>query len=326
MTPTSFTAAPAEAARLRPVFDSGRLADELSAVTAHTWNAQRTHSHDGHVGQAATIDWRVLALRSLGGDAGRTDPGGPGPQTFQATRWLDQLPYLAEILDTIPASLNAVRLMALGPGAVSNPHCDPKYRLGRGIVRLHIPVVTNPRAVLVLDGVEHCWQPGEFWYGDFSREHAVRNTSQTVTRVHVVIDALLTADLAAWFPDSWQELLARGEVLLNRTAPSAAPAWPAGLPYGALLPSGFADFDASDPLDGSLIPACIERGADGVLALRIAGRVFALVPATDREFRFSGWSEQRTLEPDCDGAGLMLRARNGRSLTDRHVTAASRTP
>ncbi len=235
------------------------------------------------------------------------------------------LPYLAQILDSFPAPLNAVRLMALGPGAVSKAHSDPKYRLDRGIVRLHIPVVTDPAAVLVLDGVEHCWQPGTCWYGDFSREHLVRNTSATVTRVHVVIDALLTADLAAWFPTSWQDFLTRGEVLLNHTAPAETPAWPAGLPYEALLPSGFADFDAPAPLDGSLIPARIDRDADDVLALTIAGRTFALAPVGGAEFRFSGWSEQRTLQPQDDG-GLTLRVRRGRALADRHVTAAPRTP
>ncbi|MFF4755539.1 aspartyl/asparaginyl beta-hydroxylase domain-containing protein [Streptomyces sp. NPDC002514] len=325
MTTSSPTAA-AEAARLRPVFDSARLAAELAAVTSHTWNVQRTHTYGGQVGQPASIDWRVLPLRSLGGDPDRTDPGGPGPQPFKATRWLDQLPYLAEVLDSIPAPFNAVRLMALGPGAVSTAHSDPKYRLDRGIVRLHIPVVTDPGAVLVLDCVEHCWQPGELWYGDFSREHLVRNTSETVTRVHVVIDALLTADLAAWFPDSWQELLTHGEVLLNRAGPAEAPVWPGGLPYEALLPSGFADFDAAAPLDGSLLATRIDRDADDVLTLTIAGRTFALVPAGDTgEFRFSGWSEQRTLQPDHDATGLTLRVRRGRALADRHVTAAPRT-
>ncbi|MFE7480790.1 aspartyl/asparaginyl beta-hydroxylase domain-containing protein [Streptomyces sp. NPDC057552] len=320
---TSLTAA-AEAAQLFPVFDADKLAAELAAVTAHTWNPQRIHTYGGQVGQAAAIDWRVLPLRSLGGDPERTDPGGPGAQPFAATRWLDQLPYLAQILDSLPAPLNAVRLMALGPGAVSNPHSDPKYRLDRGIVRLHIPVITDPDAVLVLDGVEHCWQPGTCWYGDFSREHMVRNTSTAVTRVHVVIDALLTADLAAWFPAAWQQLLTRGEVLFNRTGPDLA--WPAGLPYEALLPSGFADFDAAAPLDGSLIPARIDRGADGVLALTTAGRTFALAPTGDAgEFRFSGWSEQRTLQPDNDGRGLTLRVRRGRALADRHVAAAPRT-
>ncbi|MFJ6669072.1 aspartyl/asparaginyl beta-hydroxylase domain-containing protein [Streptomyces sp. NPDC091383] len=324
MTP-SLTAA-TEAAQLSPVFDADQLAAELAVVTAHTWNPQRIHTYGGQVGQAAAIDWRVLPLRSLGGDPERTDPGGPGPQPFAATRWLNQLPYLAQIIHSLPAPLNAVRLMALGPGAISNPHSDPKYRLDRGIVRLHIPVVTDPGAVLVLDGVEHCWQPGTLWYGDFSREHLVRNTSTAVTRVHVVIDALLTADLAAWFPAAWQQLLTRGEVLFNRTGPALAPAWPARLPYEALLPSGFADFDAAAPLDGSLIPARIDRDAGGVLTLTTAGRTFALDPAGDAgEFRFSGWSEQRTLQPDSDGGGLTLRIRRGRALADRHVTAAPRT-
>jgi aspartate beta-hydroxylase len=321
---TTILTAAAESARLTPVFDADRLTDELDAVTAHTWNPQRTHTSGGQVGRPAVIDWRVLPLRSLGGDPERTDPGGPGPRPFAPTRWLDQLPYLAEILDAIPAPLNAVRLMALGPGAVSTPHCDPKYRLDRGLVRLHIPLVTTNDAVLVLDGVEHCWQPGTLWYGDFSREHLVRNTSDTVTRVHVVIDALLTAELAAWFPDFWHDLLNHGEVLLNHTTPATVPTWSAGLPYEALLPSGFADFDAPTPLDGSLIPARIDHGADDVLALTIAGRTFALVLADSAEFRFSGWSEQRTLQPD-DNGGLTLRVRHGRALADRHVTGAPRT-
>lgn len=322
---TSLTAAP-EAAQLLPLFDSARLTAELAAVTAHTWNLQRTHTYGGQVGQSAAIDWRVLPLRSLGADPERTDPGGPGPEPFKATRWLSHLPYLAQILDSIPAPLNAVRLMALGPGAASTPHRDPKYRLDRGIVRLHIPVVTTPDAVLILDGVEHRWQPGTLWYGDFSREHLVRNTSTAVTRVHTVIDALLTAELAAWFPPTWQELLTHGEVLLNHPAPDKARAWPTALPYDALLPSGFADFDAPAPLDGALVPARIDHGNHGALALTIAGRTFALVPAADAEFRFSGWSQQRTLQPDADGGGLTLRVRRGRASADRHITAASGTP
>lgn len=327
--PTS-TMAAAEAAQLTPAFDldAGLLAAELAAVTSHTWNVQRTHTFSGHIGQAAPIDWRVLPLRSLGGDADRTDPGGPGPQPFKPTRWLKQLPYLARLLDAIPAPLNAVRLMALGPGAVSTAHRDPKYRLDRGLTRLHIPIVTTPDAVLVLDGIEHRWQPGTLWYGDFSREHLVRNTNDTVTRIHVVIDALLTPNLASWFPAPWHELFAHGEVLLNRPAPATTPAWPTGLPHDALLPSGFADFDAAAPLDGPLLPARLNPTNGDVLTLTVAGRSFALVPAGDGgEWRFAGWSEQRTLQPGPDpGDGLLLRVRRGRAVADRHVPAQPPTP
>lgn len=89
---TTFLTAATEAVQLSPVFDSVRLAAELAAVTAHTWNVQRTHTYGGQVGLPAAIDWRVLPLRSLGGDPERTDPGGPGPLPFASTHWLSQLP------------------------------------------------------------------------------------------------------------------------------------------------------------------------------------------------------------------------------------------
>ncbi|MFG2484871.1 aspartyl/asparaginyl beta-hydroxylase domain-containing protein [Streptomyces virginiae] len=97
--------------------------------------------------------------------------------------------------------LNAARLMARGPGAVGERHRDPRYSLARGCVHLHIPLTTDPDAVLYLDGTERTWQPGEFWYGDFSREHAVRKFG-TTTRVHAVIDVLFTIELGALFPSA----------------------------------------------------------------------------------------------------------------------------
>src|SRR5688500_9794834 len=156
---------PAEAVRLRPSFDPQRLQAELTDVTGRTWDKQRIYGSAG-TGAQADLDWRVLPLRSIGGDPARTDPGGPGDENFANTRWLDQLPYLQQILSAVPAPLNAARLMALGSGAACAEHCDPKYSARRGFARLHIPIVTNPGAVLTLDGVEHRWQPGDFWFGE----------------------------------------------------------------------------------------------------------------------------------------------------------------
>jgi len=192
-----------EAVRLTGEVDAERLRTELTTVTGHRWSPQRIRRPDGGIGPAAEVDWRVLPVRSPGGDPDRTDPGGPGPVDYQSTMWLDQLPYLREILDSIPAPLNAVRLMALGPGAVSHAHSDPKYSLERGFVRLHLPIVTHPDAILILDGVEHCWEPGGLWFGDFSRVHQVRNAGPVI-RIHAVIDALLTEPLAMLFPSHWR--------------------------------------------------------------------------------------------------------------------------
>ncbi|MBC2868606.1 aspartyl/asparaginyl beta-hydroxylase domain-containing protein [Streptomyces mexicanus] len=312
---TTTPARPAPAARLTPVFDATRLARELNAVTAHEWNRQRTHYAAGRIGPDTPTDWRVLPLRSPGGDPNRTDPGGPGPDDYTPTCWLQQQPYLHQILDSIPAPLNAVRLLALGPSAASQPHRDPKYALDRGMVRLHIPIVTHPGAVLVLDGTEHRWPAGTFWYGDFSREHLVRNTGP-VRRVHAVIDALLTRELARLFPEPWQEELADADVLFNRQpAPTQRP--PAALPACVALPSGFMDFGHDTPLQGPLRTVRLtERSGGGGLLLQAGEHRYALVPVADGEYRYAGWSEQRTLQ--LRGDHVVLHARHGRTLTSQH--------
>jgi hypothetical protein len=317
---TSTDAAPlSEAARLAPSFDAQRLADEMTTVTSHRWQQQRIHSPGGGTGPATAIDWRVLPLRNPGGDPDRTDPGGPGPHDFRSTPWLQRLPYLEEIIASIPAPLNAVRLMALGPGAAAQPHRDPKYALHRGFARLHLPIVTHPDAVLVLDGVRHCWSPGQLWYGDFSREHLVRNTGPH-TRVHTVIDVLLTEALAAWFPQAWQDAFTGGDILFNRPPPTRSTP-PEDLPDTLMLPKSFTDFDHDRSLEGPLQPVQLDEQGS-TLALRTASRVFALAPVGPRHYRFAGWSEQRTLELTTDA--LTLRTRRGRASHERRVTVESR--
>lgn len=307
----------AEAARLMRSFDVARLKNELAEVAGYRWQPQRIHDAGG-VGESAAIDWRVLPLRSPGGDGDRTDPGGPGPVDFAPTRWLNRLPYLREILNGIPAPLNAVRLMALGPGAVSTPHRDPKYALHRGLMRLHIPIVTQPGAVLVLDGVEHCWQPGEFWYGDFSREHLVRNTGPT-TRVHAVVDALLTHELSKLFPSDWQGAFSDADVLFNRPT-IEADLGPTALTRTADIPEGFTDFGDEQSLDGPLQPTTISLTAQRPM-LTTEERVFALVWVGPAEYRFAGWSEQRTLQLTDDV--VVLRVRHGRTLAERTLPATA---
>ncbi|WP_406368752.1 aspartyl/asparaginyl beta-hydroxylase domain-containing protein [Streptomyces sp. NBC_00647] len=311
-------ASPASAARLTQTFDAVRLAHELAAVTGHQWKRQRTHHTAGHIGPDTPTDWRVLPLHSPGGDPERTDPGGPGRDDYTPTRWLHQMPYLQTVLDQIPAPLNAVRLLALGPGAASQPHCDPKYALERGMVRLHIPILTHPDAVLILDGTQHCWQPGEFWYGNFSRKHQVRNTGPA-RRVHAVIDALLTRELAALFPTPWQDALASADVLYNR---QPTPERAGHLPATVTLPSGFTDFATDTPLTGPGVAVHVAR-RDERLCLQTGERTFALAHIADGEYRYAGWSEQRTLRIGPDH--VAVHARTGRAVTSQHVPLPAAT-
>lgn len=300
-----------ESARLALEADPERLRTELATVTDHRWQLQRVRRLGGGIGPTADVDWRVLPLRSPDGDPDRTDLGGPGPVDFRPTPWLNHLPYLSENLDAIPAPLNAVRLMALGPGAASQPHRDPKYALERGFVRLHLPIVTHPQAVLVLDGVEHCWPPGQLWFGDFSREHQVRNTG-SVPRVHTVIDALLTESLAAWFPPRWQTAFVEGAALFNHM-PLPKPATAPVLPRRGKWPANFTDFSH----DRSL--SCAATDVRFTVTHRtplvtIADRQLTLVNIGARHYRFAGWSEQRTIKFTDDG--ILLRSSINRQLRE----------
>ncbi|MGV9901693.1 aspartyl/asparaginyl beta-hydroxylase domain-containing protein [Streptomyces sp. NPDC003388] len=316
---------PAEAARLAAGFDPARLLADLDAVRTHQWKLQR-YFGDG-VGAQAEVDWRILPLRSPGGDPSRTDPGGPGSQECADTEWLARTPYLREVLAAVPAPLRAVRLMALGPGAVSDVHNDTKYGPAWGVARLHVPITTHHEATLVLDGVTHRWQPGEFWFGDFSRMHKVENTG-SASRVHMVVDCLTVPELAAVFPAGWQEYLAHGEVLLNRPeTPYAGD--PSRLARRFQVPPPFADWEEEGefPDAPERVQAEIAVTPGGV-ELRVApDQSFPLVHIADAEFRFAGWSQERTLQLlDGPGAGVVLRTRVGREVRELAVNSESVEP
>ncbi|GEJ98439.1 aspartyl/asparaginyl beta-hydroxylase domain-containing protein [Streptomyces sp. 1-11] len=316
---------PAEAARLAAGFDPARLLADLDAVRTHQWKLQR-YFGDG-VGAQAEVDWRILPLRSPGGDPSRTDPGGPGSQECADTEWLARTPYLREVLAAVPAPLRAVRLMALGPGAVSDVHNDTKYGPAWGVARLHVPITTHHEATLVLDGVTHRWQHGEFWFGDFSRMHKVENTG-SASRVHMVVDCLTVPELAAVFPAGWQEYFAHGEVLLNRPeTPYAGD--PSRLARRFQVPPPFADWEEEGefPDAPERVQAEIAVTSGGV-ELRVApDQSFPLVHIADAEFRFAGWSQERTLQLlDGPRAGVVLRTRVGREVRELAVNSESVEP
>lgn len=307
---------PAEATLLRPTFDADRMLAELAAVRTHAWDRQRVYDDKG-VGSQTDVDWRCLALRSPGGDGDRTDPGGPGAEDFADTEWLDQLPYIRQILGSIPAPLHAVRLMALGPDTVGMDHSDPKYGPRWGVVRLHVPVVTNPAALLVLDGVEHAWQPGEFWFGDFSQTHRVQNHGDEA-RTHLVIDALVVPGLARVFPQSWASYFADGDVLFNRQACPQRAAERARSACRLEIPASFGLWESEANLavgEPTTLARVHETGSGLELALD-TGQRLGLVHLGQSEYRFAGWSEERTLQLFTDGPtpSAVLRTRAGRQV------------
>jgi len=304
---------PGATARLCHTFDAAALAAELDEVRRHRWSRQRVYGDE--IGQESKVDWTCLALRSPGGDGDRTDPGGPGPVDFADTPWLARTPRAREVLSTIPAPLRSVRYMALGPGAHSHLHFDTKYGPPWGVARLHVPVTTNPGAVLHLDGEEHRWQPGELWFGDFSRDHQVGNDG-TQARVHLVIDCLVVPELAEIFPAAWQEFLLNGGAVLNR--PEVALPDPQQWECAFDVPETFTDWEEAD---GAFLDPAVPRhratvhAEEGHLFLTYQGaNPIRLVHVGDGEFRYAGWSEERTVQLLTGSGEVVLRSRVGTTV------------
>jgi hypothetical protein len=285
-----------EAARLDLDFDARRLAGGLETLGRATWGLQNTYSSGGRLSPAA-IDWRVLPLRSVGGDPQRTDAGGPGLAEHAPTRWLDQLPYFAEVLDALPARVRSARLMALGPGAYGTDHTDTKHAPSWGVARLHVPVTTTAGARLYLDGHEHRWQPGSLWYGDFSLPHRVENDGPG-HRVHLVVDALPTKELLDLFPAPARDRIDPARVLFDRDPVPLGAAEAEFCRAAFELPASFADWE--EPEGAFLLPQrtlaarIVPDGAQPLLVLD--GRpAFRLVHLGGLEFRLAGWTQERTL-------------------------------
>ncbi|MFI6033841.1 aspartyl/asparaginyl beta-hydroxylase domain-containing protein [Streptomyces sp. NPDC051315] len=299
-------------------FDAARLAAEVEALSDLTWRPNRP-VHQGGLGQEDTFDWKIIPLRAPNGDVLRTDPGGAGLEDHLDTSVLDRCPYHAEVLASIPAPLHSARLMALGAGAETHEHSDGQTNFPWGFLRLHIPVVTQPGAELVVDGRTYHWEAGRLWYADFDRLHIARNRGEE-RRIHLVVDTVPTLSLMRLFPDEYLARLAWSDVLLARETVPLHPFEEEGFTCEVDVPANFPDWSddcGADPEES--LPGSVEI-KDGRLVLCIAGEPqFGLVHIGNAEFRLQGWTDERTVRLDFRRSSPVarFRIRCGRAVQEQ---------
>jgi len=310
------------AAQLARTFDVARLIADIERLDPDTWK-RLNYVDEQAVIHEITVDWRCLPLRVIGGDPRRTDAGSPGLVDYANTKWFDQATYLAEIVTSIPAPILDVRLLALGGGMEGPEHNDARLDLRYGLARLHVPITTTPGSRLYLDNQVYQWKPGTFWFGDFNRIHKVENTD-SVLRIHMVFDVLVSKGLLELFPSEYRALLG-GEVIVNRPPVPLSPAERARLRVSFRLPVFFPNVEG--PEDDFLQPqdqrhATIDDDGSRMI-LSLDGRpTIALVHIGDNEFRFLGWSDERTMQVSPNGDTVMLRMRAGAQVRQQEIQAA----
>ena len=158
--------------------DAETLEREVRALPPTSWVPHPT----GFVGNEA------VRLVTVGGQP--TD-GFEGP--MRPTEDLARCPYVAEVMAELDGVWSRSRFMGLGPGAEVPEHVDSHYHW-RTHIRIHIPVITNPKVLFTCGGETVHMAAGECWLFDSFRFHRVEN-GWTEQRVHLVLDTVMTDSL-----------------------------------------------------------------------------------------------------------------------------------
>jgi hypothetical protein len=274
--------------------------EELSADIVRLHSAERHRQpgnyHDG--------EWQGISLRSVGGRL-TAGSGLPSLYLFHDTPLMDEVPAIGRLLARIPAPKLSTRLLYLPAGGEIRTHVDDFTGFWHGILRLHVPIVTNPFMAISIGGTMQAWEPGSLWYGNFCLPHAVANRGQS-ERVHLVVDTLITEELLDLFPRADRARLASAEITLAPRGQKSAIQTAIEFERAFALPTAL--LQRFMPVLNARL-GC--KGQDWLVAqigrwgsrliLRIAGvPVFRLQPVDATTLRIANWSLGITLRvPKC---------------------------
>lgn len=149
------------------------LAREVAALPPEAWMAH-PQKFDGNIAVPLVSPDGAMINRTYG-------PMAP-------TKWLQECPYILEIMQALDSTWGRSRLMGLEAGADVPEHVDIHY-YWRTHLRIHIPVITNPDVGFTCDGETIHMAAGDCWILDSFYKHSVANRGSE-TRVHLVLDTV----------------------------------------------------------------------------------------------------------------------------------------
>jgi hypothetical protein len=118
------------------------------------------------------------------------------------------MPYLGSVIERIGFPVRSALLSVQEAGSKVRWHRDRSHSIDLSLVRLHIPVQTDPSAVMTI-GHEQChWPAGQMFYADFSFPHRLYN-AWNKDRVHVILDVEADSAVRAAFPSAYMAQAAR---------------------------------------------------------------------------------------------------------------------
>lgn len=155
-------------------FDAAALAAEVEALGEGAW---RPHPQ-GFAGNS------MLPLVAVGGDPANEAFAG----VMAPTPALARCPRLAQVLQSLGATIGRTRLMRLAGQAEVKRHVDQGYYWAER-VRVHVPIVTQPTVRFECGDAAINMAAGECWIFDTWRQHRVHNDA-SASRIHLVVDTV----------------------------------------------------------------------------------------------------------------------------------------
>jgi hypothetical protein len=169
--------------KLPYLFDVALLQQDVNNLSNSDWLAHyQTLHYEG--------EWSAIPLRSINGNADSIIISPTENAEYANTIFLNQSPYLQNVLSHFKCPLQAVRLLKLNAGAIIKEHNDADLCFEKGEIRLHIPIVTHANVEFYLQDERMLTNEGECWYMNFNLPHRITNNSD-INRIHLVVDAVV---------------------------------------------------------------------------------------------------------------------------------------
>lgn len=126
----------------------------------------------------------------------------PGTKDFIPTEALLEAPYTNQFIKSLPGKTFSVRLMNLEGEKNLGRHVDYCIGLGYGVVRIHLPIVTDKKVIFHIEDEKLHLNEGTLWFTDIASYHSVANPIKK-SRLHLIIDLCLDHNYLDLFPTSF---------------------------------------------------------------------------------------------------------------------------
>ena len=166
--------------------DAERLLADYERVASQSWTSQNRYAE-------GMTNWKGISLYSINGES--DDLRCADKPIVSKTPAGEICKYICdEVLPQFGAKPLRVAFYRLTAGTNVGKHKDYGQNRTTGMIRIHIPVITNKDVTMQVEDNTYHFAVGESWYFDASCWHSVKNSGRD-DRIHLIADLYPSPEL-----------------------------------------------------------------------------------------------------------------------------------